>query len=70
MIVLKTLLSFRDNQEKKQRLVGETFEVTEERFNQIIEVLPGYVEIVEILDLEVIEPITVKSKGRPKTKKA
>jgi len=75
MIVLKTLLSFRDNQEKKQRLVGETFEVTEERFNQIIEALPGYVEIVEVLDfpnLEVIEPIIVKekSKGRPKTKKA
>ena len=70
MIVLKTLLSFRDNQEKKQRLIGETFEVTEERFNQIIEALPGYVEIVEILDLEVIEPTEVKSKGRPKTKKA
>ena len=70
MIVLKTLLSFRDNQEKKQRLVGETFEVTEERFNQIIEALPGYVEIVEVLELEVIEPIIVKPKGRPKTKKA
>lgn len=78
MILLKTLLSFRDNLEKKQRLVGETFEVTEERFNQIIEALPGYVEIVEIItdefprlvnDLEVIEPIIVKSKGRPKTKK-
>jgi len=81
MPTIKTLLSFRDNLEKKQRLVGEVFEVTDERAVQIFEALPDYVEIVfldydypieqiEVNDLEVIEPITVKSKGRPKTKKA
>lgn len=72
MIVLKTLLSFRDNLEKKQRLFGEIFEVTEERFNKIIEALPGYVEIVEITEVnyfEIIEPIEVKENFEVKTRK-
>lgn len=79
MPTIKTLLSFRDNLEKKQRLVGEVFEVAEERAVQIFEALPGYVEIVFLENENAIEQIEVNDfeevipeikTRKPRTKKS
>ena len=46
-MLIKVLIGFYDLKNNKWNEVDDTFEATEERFNELSKLLPGYVEKVD-----------------------